>query len=1314
MAQDLQPSTPAKAAPITVSFQENVKGWVSFKSFVPENGIACANNYFTFKQGGLYRHHDETGVLAQNTFYNTTIASTVDFIFNQASGSIKSFETINYEGTQAFVESKQKLIRQLKSQGVENTVSLDNYNNIFELNEKKGWFVQSLNTEQDKGALLPFVNKEDKWFNYIQGINLNVSDDSTVSDYDPRNFANQGLGTVMTSPVNEIVQGCTCNGSNENGNGEVVDCTSAGDLGYNFMDGTVAAFNYYDAAVIDDGSCVEVFHGCTDPDADNYNPLANTDNGGCFISGCTDPNATNYNEFADVPCGVFNGTDNDCCVYCNYGCTNSGAFNYDSAFNCDGTGGLLGTSCIDLGLGVDCDCQVTQDGCTDTNNYDFSNTILTNYNANATNDDGSCIYSNCSDINSDYFRYPFPIPFDPDFLSNLNNNNAWAKDNNGFPVNINSCNATQSQETLCHSRACWSVVNNMQDDASNSDYQSYFTQLSAISPDLNITTLQPCPTDFNDTTNCTYSPFGCTDALGCTYDITNTIDDGSCLYCGESQYFNYDGGLTLSGNTCGPSTQSGNCVGCPIVDANSMDIQSLSLSEVSFWFEVSFDDQVLINLGDSFPLGGKPNWLNTPGFRFRVYHLNTVPPGGSHWTDADYEVVDFTSAFGAPGSGFDASHGMISGTLKRSTFKSTVLKPGITSVVGSRQGGVISTSTGYNGSTTLSLDCGQEYMFALQTQCLNPDNNHSSTSDWQQVVGKIQMDPCTTPDVFGCPSNPLMFNSDCESGNLPTVGLGQYTPCQDGVTIDDGSCVLFEQVGCMDPALVTNINAPNGETAINYNFTYTHDCNGNLPAAGTYGNNSCCVWRGCTDPTATGFYDPQANFPDHNVDYSYCEPSSVNGCTDPTASNYDPNANTDDGSCTYGPLACGRVIPAIHPPFKVPVTLGWDPRMPEDGHVFSQNEEYAFGMYQSHFMLGIPSFVNFPNNLDPFFYMRKVTFDMTAMIKDPISNQPVPSARGERYLMPNTNVAGDVNYKNGGHIKMTTYVSSLAPTSIGGYYDSSSTLLVNHFSYSPEMLEFPIGDTDLQEVLDGLHSNDFGKIGQTSTHAPIYEFLNFDPTKTRLNQEAVGSYSSTNPNFVAGPNADFKDYYTQRRYDGNWTGSGGSGFQAAEVVTSTYASVYDTKQLTSPSTHVGTPTTNTYPLTNFDRVQPWWYSGGWVRSYGYSGGSSNFDFRLSGATKPPHVDAGNQPGFNGTFANMMVTYKQEVLNADLEPYCPAVFVTKTYITAIQGTDINNPTLYSADDGSGLAFATQQELVDYFNNNYKNMHREGWTGPGPII
>ena len=51
---------------------------------------------------------------------------------------------------------------------------------------------------------------------------------------------------------------------------------------------------------------------------------------------------------------------------------------------------------------------------------------------------------------------------------------------------------------------------------------------------------------------------------------------------------------------------------------------------------------------------------------------------------------------------------------------------------------------------------------------------------------------------------------------------------------------------------------------------------------------------GCTNPTATN-YDPMAN-----VDDGSCI-LPIYGCTDPTADNYNPNANTDDGSCNYAP-----------------------------------------------------------------------------------------------------------------------------------------------------------------------------------------------------------------------------------------------------------------------------------------------------------------------------------------------------------------------------------------------------------------------------
>ncbi|MGC6429145.1 MAG: M43 family zinc metalloprotease, partial [Flavobacteriales bacterium] len=68
------------------------------------------------------------------------------------------------------------------------------------------------------------------------------------------------------------------------------------------------ADNYNPSANNDDGSCI--ISGCTNTQADNYNPLANNDDGSCIISGCTDAQAENYNPLAN--------NDNGSCIYsCN-------------------------------------------------------------------------------------------------------------------------------------------------------------------------------------------------------------------------------------------------------------------------------------------------------------------------------------------------------------------------------------------------------------------------------------------------------------------------------------------------------------------------------------------------------------------------------------------------------------------------------------------------------------------------------------------------------------------------------------------------------------------------------------------------------------------------------------------------------------------------------------------------------------------------------------------------------------------------------------------------------------------------------------
>ena len=173
-----------KTIPTTVSFKEDVKGWVSFKSFVPENAISCANEYYTFKSGKVYKHHDEDQ--DRNTFYNNALVPTsITVVLNEAPGTIKDFYTINYEGSQGFMNQntnyntfdKNSWDGTFNSSGEPNytsvtsniTASQTSGYNLQSLNSETGWFVNKIETDKEEGSIKEFVEKEGKWFNYIKG-----------------------------------------------------------------------------------------------------------------------------------------------------------------------------------------------------------------------------------------------------------------------------------------------------------------------------------------------------------------------------------------------------------------------------------------------------------------------------------------------------------------------------------------------------------------------------------------------------------------------------------------------------------------------------------------------------------------------------------------------------------------------------------------------------------------------------------------------------------------------------------------------------------------------------------------------------------------------------------------------------------------------------------------------------------------------------------------------------------------------------------------------------------------------------------------
>lgn len=156
----------------TVSFSEKVKGWTSRMSFVPESGVSLNNEYYTFKNGEIWQHHSNN---TRNNFYGTQYNSKVRLIFNEAPDIVKSFTTLNYEGTQA-------RIKQDLTDG-------EYINNV----GKNGWFEYSIFTNMQEGSVSDFKNKENKWFNFIHG------GYTSLANLDTTEISVQGLGTATVS-----------------------------------------------------------------------------------------------------------------------------------------------------------------------------------------------------------------------------------------------------------------------------------------------------------------------------------------------------------------------------------------------------------------------------------------------------------------------------------------------------------------------------------------------------------------------------------------------------------------------------------------------------------------------------------------------------------------------------------------------------------------------------------------------------------------------------------------------------------------------------------------------------------------------------------------------------------------------------------------------------------------------------------------------------------------------------------------------------------------------------------------------------------
>jgi hypothetical protein len=166
----------------TLAWNEGTKGWVSFKSYLPEAGVSFNNTYYTYSDGELYQHHDNS---TRNNFYGTQYDSSITVLLNDGPGSVKNYKTLNYEGSQAKVTQFRTSTLNSVADDLDGTYGDGQYYN---LNASTGWYVDTITTDLQEGKVSEFKEKEGKWFNYIRGV------ETTLSNLDQKEFSVQGIG----------------------------------------------------------------------------------------------------------------------------------------------------------------------------------------------------------------------------------------------------------------------------------------------------------------------------------------------------------------------------------------------------------------------------------------------------------------------------------------------------------------------------------------------------------------------------------------------------------------------------------------------------------------------------------------------------------------------------------------------------------------------------------------------------------------------------------------------------------------------------------------------------------------------------------------------------------------------------------------------------------------------------------------------------------------------------------------------------------------------------------------------------------------
>ena len=704
---------------------------------------------------------------------------------------------------------------------------------------------------------------------------------------------------------------------------------------------------------VDAVSVGEVVLGCTNPNADNYDPAAQQDDGSCVVSGCMDPTAGNYDPTATI--------DDGSCIYC---------------------AGEAAPWSDDLESDVPCWTFTSAAGdgflLTAVDAYDGSMSLQRAYEAGADQDDWAWtpvvdLAGLTNPVFSFWQKNTFASFYElHEVAITVDGGATWTVLYDGV--------AALTWENVVLDLAAY-AGQSVQVGFHYTGNDADTWRIDAVSfGDALLGCTNPAADNYDpaaqmDDGSCVVS--GCMDAAAANYDPAATVDDGSCVYCtGETAPWEdgFEGdiscwvlaatagdGWLVTGSAAyeGASSLQRAYEGGAQDDwawSPAVDLSALTTPTLSFWQQQLFPTfyelfEVAISTDD--------------GATWSVVH--TGPAAGADW---EHVITDLT-----PWAGQTIRVGFHYTGDNADTWRVDLVwvgddVAGCTDPVAANYDPTATSDDGsclisgctdpgaVNYDPTANNDDGSCQFCAGETspwsdgledgglcwtfQAGAGDGWVVSTTDPQEGTNHLQRtyqagaqdDWAWSPsvDLTGLTTPTLTF---WERQLFPTF----YELHEVVVSTDGGATwdVVYSGVGPSAWDRVVVDLAVYADKAITIGFHYT-------------GNNAD-TWRvdtlriddriaGCTDPAAANF-DPLAIDDDASCIFD--------GCTDPTAANYDPIATNDDGSCVY----CGGVTAPWSDSFEGEISCWTYSSAVGNGFLMSSTDAYdGANMLQRAFEIG--------------------------------------------------------------------------------------------------------------------------------------------------------------------------------------------------------------------------------------------------------------------------------------------------------------------------------------------------------------------------